>query len=39
MLEQIHTIDKKRLNKNFGKISEEKFRDILTAIMYSFGFN
>jgi mRNA interferase MazF len=38
MLEQIHTIDKKRLVKMLGKIKEEKFEEILDALLYSFGF-
>jgi mRNA interferase MazF len=39
MLEQIHTIDKKRLVKKLGDIAESKFSEILEAIMYSLGFN
>lgn len=38
MLEQLHTIDKKRLVKKLGKINEQKFSEILVAIMYSLGF-
>lgn len=39
MLEQIHTIDKKRLVKKLGQISEAKWTQILEAILYSLGFN
>ncbi len=38
MLEQLHTIDKQRLVKKLGKINEQKFSEILEAIMYSLGF-
>ncbi len=39
MLEQIHTIDKKRLVKKLGQINEQKFSEIFNAVMYSLGFN
>ena len=39
MLEQIHTIDKKRLIKKVGKIKKEKFKEIFEAILYSLGFS
>ncbi len=39
MLEQIHTIDKKRLIKKLGKMSESKWNEILKAVLYSLGFN
>ncbi len=38
ILEQIHTIDKKRLVKKLGSINEEKFKEIYEAILYSLGF-
>lgn len=38
MLEQIHTIDKKRLIKKLGKINTKKFNDIFEALNYSLGF-
>ncbi|WP_372369151.1 type II toxin-antitoxin system PemK/MazF family toxin [Candidatus Uabimicrobium sp. HlEnr_7] len=38
MLEQIHTIDNKRLVKRLGKIPQEKFQDIHEAILYSLGY-
>ena len=38
LLEQIHTIDKKRLVKKLGQINKEKFNEIYEAIIYSLGF-
>ena len=38
LLEQIHTIDKKRLVKKIGCIKKDKFNEIYEAIMYSLGF-
>lgn len=38
MLEQIHTIDKKRLVRKLGKIKPEKFKAIWEGIHYSLGF-
>ena len=38
LLEQIHTIDKQRLVKKLGGIREEKFKEILEAVLYSLGF-
>jgi len=38
MLEQIHTIYKQRLVKKLGNISEDKFDEILDAVLYSLGF-
>lgn len=38
MMEQIHTIDKQRLVKKLGKIREEKWDEILEALLYSLGF-
>jgi mRNA interferase MazF len=39
MLEQIHTIDKKRLVKKLGKIREDKFKNIFDALCSSLGFD
>jgi len=38
LLEQIHTIDKKRLIRKLGNIRKEKFTEIFEAILYSLGF-
>jgi len=38
LLEQIHTIDKKRLVKKVGRIRDEKFKEIYEAVLYSMGF-
>jgi mRNA interferase MazF len=38
LLEQIHTIDKKRLIKKLGNIRKEKFTEIFEAVLYSLGF-
>jgi mRNA interferase MazF len=38
LLEQIHTIDKKRLIKKLGTIRKEKFTEIFEAVLYSLGF-
>ena len=38
LLEQIHTVDKKRLVKRLGKIRGEKFEEILEALLYSLGY-
>jgi mRNA interferase MazF len=39
LLEQIHTIDKKRLIKRLGKVNEAKWKEILEALLYSLGFH
>lgn len=37
LLEQVRTLDKSRLGKYVGRVSEEKMKDVNTALSVSFG--